>query len=69
MPSASLANTVLNGGTLNAAGGDTNIGNVGGVTVTAEGGVKVTTLGDSVGTGSGQSGSLVLTGSGTDWTE
>ena len=63
------ANTVLNGGTLNAAGGDTNIGNSNGVTVIAEDGAQVTTLGDSVGTNSGQSGTLVVTGIGTKWTE
>jgi T5SS/PEP-CTERM-associated repeat protein len=61
-------NTVLNGGTLNAAG-DTSIGSPGGATVTAEGGVHVTTLGDGVGPSAGQSGSLVLTGIGTTWTE
>jgi T5SS/PEP-CTERM-associated repeat protein len=63
------ADTVLNGGTLNAAGGDTNIGNSNGVTVTAEGGAQVTTLGDSVATNSGQTGTLVVTGVGTKWTE
>jgi T5SS/PEP-CTERM-associated repeat protein len=62
------ANTVINGGTFNASGGTASIGNVDGATVTAEGGAKVTTLGDNIG-GSGQSGSLVLTGAGTDWTE
>ena len=63
------ANTVLNGGMLNASGGGANIGNLNGVTVTAEGGANVTTLDDNVGTNSGQSGSLVLTGAGTTWTE
>jgi T5SS/PEP-CTERM-associated repeat protein len=61
-------NTVLNGGTLNAAG-DTSIGSPGDATVTAQGGVQVTTLGDGVGPNAGQSGSLVLTDPGTTWTE
>ena len=63
------ANVLINGGVLNAVGGTGNIGNIGGVTVTAQGGAQVTTLGDSVGTNSGQAGSLVLTGVGTGWTE
>jgi len=69
-----LADTVLNDSTLNAAptgttGGTTNIRAAGGITVTAENGSTVTTLGDIVGNHSGQSGSLVLTGAGTNWTE
>jgi T5SS/PEP-CTERM-associated repeat protein len=64
------ANTVLtNATTLNVAGGTTNIGNPTGVTVTAQGASHITTGGDSVGTNSGQPGSLFLTGSGTTWTE
>ena len=62
-------NAVISSGTLNTSGGDTNIGGPGGVTVTAEGGAQVTTLADNIGTGSGQSGTLVVTGAGTDWTE
>ena len=61
--------TVLNGATLNATGGSTNISNMFGATVTAQGGATVTTGNDNIGGGSGQSGALVLTGSGTDWTE
>jgi T5SS/PEP-CTERM-associated repeat protein len=63
------ANTVLNGMTLNAAGGTTGIGNQNNVTVTAQSGSHITTAGDSVGTNPGQSGSLVLTGGATTWTE
>jgi T5SS/PEP-CTERM-associated repeat protein len=64
------ANTVLsNSTTLNAAGGVTSIGNQTNVTVTAQGGSHITTGGDSVGSNAGQSGSLVLTGLGTTWTE
>ena len=62
-------NTVLNGGTLNAAGGTTNISNINGVTVTAQGGATVTTAGDTIGSNSGQNGALVLTGASTTWTE
>ncbi len=70
-PSAAgfYANTVLNGGTLNASGGEANIGNVDGVTVTAQGGAQVVTMADNIGTNNGQSGSLVLTGNGTTWIE
>ena len=63
------ANVVLNGGTLNSAGGQGNISSIGGPTVTAQGGVQVTTQGDHIGTAAGQSGSLVLTGSGSSWIE
>ena len=61
---------VITGGTLDAEG-STNIGNsnAGGVTVTAEGAAVVTTEGDSIGTNSGQTGALVVTGPNTTWTE
>ncbi|MGA3400036.1 MAG: hypothetical protein ABSC95_12520, partial [Acetobacteraceae bacterium] len=62
-------NTVLNGGTLNAAGGSVGIGNILGATVTAQDGATVTTDGDGIGTGPGQYGALVVTGSSTSWTE
>jgi T5SS/PEP-CTERM-associated repeat protein len=62
-------NTVFDGGTLSAAGGATSISNDFGVTVTAENAANVTTAGDNVGGGNGQYGALVVTGSGTDWTE
>ncbi len=63
------ANTVLNGATLNAAGGGDSIYNVDGVTVTAKAASNVTVMDDNVGTNTGMSGSLVLTGANTTWTE
>ncbi|HEY2618913.1 MAG TPA: Hint domain-containing protein [Acetobacteraceae bacterium] len=61
-------NVTLDAATL-TANGSTSIGSPTGATVTAQGGSHVTTSGDSVGPNAGQSGSLVLTGLGTTWTE
>ncbi len=63
------ADTVLNGGSLDASGGMVTVGGPSGVTVTAQAGASVTTAGDSIGTEAGQTGSLLVTGSGTGWTE
>ena len=61
-------NVTLDAATL-TAGGSTSIGSSTGATVTARSGSHVTTGGDSVSPNAGQSGSLVLTGLGTTWTE
>ncbi|HET8997623.1 MAG TPA: hypothetical protein VFN42_13220, partial [Acetobacteraceae bacterium] len=64
-----FGDTLLDGEILNAAGGTTAIAGPAGVTVTARAGAQVTSGGDIVGGSGGQVGSLVLTGSGTDWIE
>jgi T5SS/PEP-CTERM-associated repeat protein len=59
---------VLDASTL-AVNGVVDISATNGVTVTAEGGSTITTLGDEIGSDSGMTGALVVTGAGTTWDE
>ena len=63
------SDAVLNGGTSASANATGSIGGPAGVRVAAQAGASVTTAGDSIGSGSGEFGMLLLSGASTRWTE